>query len=567
MLKELVIKNYALIDELGIEYEPGLNILTGETGAGKSIIIGALSALLGERVDYDTIRTGAKNAEIEGAFTITTEAVKAVCQEAGIEPADDTLIIRRKLEKRGKTTNYVNDTLVGVSILKKVGDRLVDIHGQHEHQSLLSVDLHREVLDDFAKLRPVRDSLKALYHSYLDQTQVLKNLEEEIRRKKERQDLYQFQLKEIDEANLKSVELDELAGEKALLETAEKRSRLSQELKTLLSDEEGSVLSRLAESERRLEELAKIDPALKTYFELVKTVSLQADELWRALVAYQEKIEFSPERLEQINERLFLIDTLKKKYGRTIAEILALRDKIAEELSSIEIDESRITVIARDLTRLKQSLAEIALNLSSDRSRTKSILEKQVEAELATLGMPKARFFVGMKMAEDPEGLYESEGKRFRLNELGIDQIEFLFSANPGEEPKPLRKIASGGELSRIMLALKGVLTEADRIPVMVFDEVDVGIGGRIAEAVGKKLAALSTSRQVICITHLPQIAKYASRHFKVEKEVKGGRTYSKISKLDKKERVQELARMLGGEKITDTALRHARELLDEKHG
>ncbi len=565
MLKELIIKNYALIDDLGIEYAPGLNILTGETGAGKSIIIGALSALLGERVDYDTIRTGAKNAIIEGAFTVTDKPIKDLCQEAGIELIDGTLIIRRKIEKHGKTANYLNDSQVGVAVLKKLGDRLVDIHGQHEHQSLLAVELHLEVLDDFARLAPMRAGLKTLYHRYLEKNQELKNLEEEIQRRKERQDLYQYQVKEIDEANLKPSELEELAQEKSLLETSEKRTRLSQELKELLSEQEGSVLTRLAESERRIEELAKIDSAFKPYLELVKTVSLQADELWRVVVAYQEKIEFSAERLEQINERFYLIDKLKKKYGRDINDVLAYRDKIAEELASIEIDSGRIEEIKKELAEIRTQLAARAVQLSSKRNTAKTVLEKQLEVELNTLGMPKAQFFVGMKQMEDPAGLYESEGKRFRLNELGIDQIEFLLSANPGEEPKPLRKIASGGELSRIMLALKGVLTEADRIPVMIFDEVDVGIGGRIAEAVGKKLALLARSRQVICITHLPQIAKYATRHYKVEKEVRGGRTYSKITKLDKKERVKELARMLGGERITETTLRHAQELLEEK--
>lgn len=565
MLRELIIKNYALIDELGIEYEPGLNILTGETGAGKSIIIGALSALLGERVDYDTIRTGAKNAIIEGAFTVTQKSFKDLCQEVGIELPAGALIIRRKIEKHGKTANYINDSQVGVATLKKLGDRLVDIHGQHEHQSLLAVDLHLEVLDDFARLGSQRAELKALYHRYLEKNQELENLEEEIQRRKERQDLYQYQVKEIDDANLKPSELEELAQEKSLLETSEKRTRLSQELKELLSEQDGSVLTRLAESERRIEELAKIDTAFKPYLELVKTVSLQADELWRVVIAYQEKIEFSAERLEHINERFYLIDKLKKKYGRDINEVLAYRDTIAEELASIEIDSSRIEAIKKELGELRAHLAARAEQLSSKRNKAKTVLERQLELELNTLGMPTAQFFVAMKLTEDPAGLYESEGKRFRLTELGIDQIEFLFSANPGEEPKPLRKIASGGELSRIMLALKGVLTEADRVPVMIFDEVDVGIGGRIAEAVGKKLAALARSRQVICITHLPQIAKYATRHYKVAKEVRGGRTFSTITKLDKKERVKELARMLGGERITDTTLRHAQELLDEK--
>jgi DNA repair protein RecN (Recombination protein N) len=560
VLTELRIKNYALIDDLEIGYSNGLNVLTGETGAGKSIVIGALSLLLGERAESDMIRTGANSCEIEGTFSIKPNSI-ANFSDLPIDKTE-TIIIRRKIEGNGRSSCYINDRSVTANTLKRLGDLLVDLHGQHEHQSLLRIEFHRQILDDFAQLDSKREALGEIYLTYFTQKAELDTLTEQIRQRKERRDLDEFQYQELSAAQLKVGENETLLKEKTLLESAEKRFRLSQELNQIISENEGSLLEQFDICQKQFAELIGIDESLAASLNDIKSIRSVFDELWRNIVKYRDRIEFSPQRLEAINERLFLIEKLQKKYNRNIEALLVLQKDLEESLSSIEIDESRIVELKQELTLKENKLIKQAKELSRGRQQAKKSIESKLEQELAELGMPQARFIVSIVPIEDEAGLYEEAGKRYRLDENGIDQVEFLFSANPGEEPKPLRKIASGGELSRIMLALKSIT--ASRIPILVFDEIDLGIGGRVAEAVGKKLVKLSRNSQVICITHLPQIAKYAQSHFRVTKSTKAGRTRTTLLPLAESDRIEEIARMLAGTKISKTTISHARELLKE---
>ncbi|MDH5683222.1 MAG: DNA repair protein RecN [candidate division WOR-3 bacterium] len=560
MLAELRIKNYALIDDLEINYPNGLNVLTGETGAGKSIVIDAFSLLLGERAESEMVRTGAAACEVEGTFMIKPGSL-ADSVDFPIEQSE-TMLIRRKVEANGRSYCYINDRSVTSNTLKRLGDYLVDLHGQHEHQSLLRIESHQQLLDDFANLEPKRQDLSERFLRYQSQKAELENLRAQIQKRKERQELDQYQHQEIASAQLKPGERESILKEKILLENAEQRHRLAQELNQMLSENEGSILEQFDILQRRGSELVNIDDSLAEPVKELNTARSIIDELWRTIVKYRDRIEFSPQRLEALNERLFLIEKLQKKYNRDIEGLLALQKDLAKRLGSLEIDQTRIIELSQGLETKRSELVKKAKELSGARLQAKKRIEARLERELSQLGMAQARFVAAIEPVLDEAGIYEDSGKRYRLDENGIDKVEFLFSANPGEEPKPLRKIASGGELSRIMLALKSVIS--DKIPVLVFDEIDLGIGGRVADAVGRKLFELSRTRQVICITHLPQIAKYAGAHYLVTKRTRSGRTATNIERLSERDRVNEIARMLAGEKISKKTLSHAQELLKE---
>ena len=506
------------------------------------------------------IRTGANSCEIEGTFNIPQNSI-ASFSDLPIDKTE-TVIIRRKIESNGRSSCYINDRSATANTLKRLGDLLVDLHGQHEHQSLLRIEFHRQILDDFAQLDSKREALGEIYLSYFTQKAELDTLTEQIRQRKERREFDEFQYQELSAVQLRVGENETLLKEKTLLESAEKRFRLAQELNQIISENEGSLMEQFDIFQKQLAELINIDESLAASLNDIKSIRSVFDELWRNIVKYRDRIEFSPQRLEAINERLFLIEKLQKKYNRNTEALSVLQKDLEKSLSSIEIDESRIVELKKDLALKENKLIKQAKELSRSRQQAKKSIELKLEQELAELGMPQARFIVSIVPIEDEAGLYQEAGKRYRLDENGIDQVEFLFSANPGEEPKPLRKIASGGELSRIMLALKSVT--ASRIPILVFDEIDLGIGGRVAEAVGKKLVKLSRNSQVICITHLPQIAKYAQSHFRVTKSTKAGRTRTTLLPLAESDRIEEIARMLAGTKISKTTISHARELLKE---
>lgn len=569
MLAELRIRNYALIEDLTVEFGPGLNVLSGETGAGKSIIIGALTLLLGDKPDTDMIRTGADTAQVEGRFDVNGR-VTDECSEMGIPVVGDgppQLLLRRRTERNGRGAAYANDSGITVAALQKLGDRLVDLHGQHQHQLLLKTEVHLEILDEYAGLGPERRDFAERFRAFEQKTAELTRLDQELAERRARRELTEFQLKELSGAQVQPGELEELNRERELLQTAERRFTLARQLEELLSEQEGSIIGLLGIAGKALGELADLDPTLAERRTLLNEARAGADDLWRELVRYREAIEFSPERMEAVNARLFLIEKLARKYGLGANELAALQARLKSELDSIELGGSRRDELAAELTALKQDLVTRADALSRKRGRARSELEKQLSDEFNVLGLGRAALSVSLTRVPDPAGIYKRGAESYRLTPAGVDAAEFLFSANPGEELRPLRKVASGGELSRIMLALKSALSKADPVPTLVFDEIDVGIGGKVAEAVGKRLARLAKTHQVVCITHLPQIAKYAERHLSVSKSTRGGRTLTSIRTLDADSRVEELARMTSGAAVTKASLAHAREMLESAKG
>ena len=572
MLAEIRIRNYALIDDLTVEFGPGLNVLSGETGAGKSIIVGALTLLLGDKPDADMIRTGADTAQVEGRFEVG-KRLAGECSELGIPIAEDgslQLLLRRRTERNGRGAAYANDSGVTIAALQKLGDRLVDLHGQHQHQLLLKPEVHLDILDEYAGLGPDRSEFAERFRAYDDKTAELTRLDKELAERRARRELTELQLKELSGAQVKPGELEELNRERDLLQTAERRFTLTRQLEELLSEQEGSIIGLLGVAGKTLGELAELDPGLAERRALLGEARAGADDLWRELVRYRESIEFSPERMDEVNSRLFLIEKLERKYGLRADELAPLEARLKAELDSIELGGPQREKLVAELTALKQDLTARADKLSRRRGRARAELEKRLSAEFEALGLGKAVLSVSVSRVPDPDGVYERDGEHFRLTPTGVDSVEFLFSANPGEELRPLRKVASGGELSRIMLALKSVLSQADPVPTLVFDEIDVGIGGKVAEAVGKRLARLAKTHQVVCITHLPQIAKYAERHLLVAKLVRGNRTLTSIRTLDPDSRVEELARMTSGATVTKASLAHAREMLETagtRHG
>jgi DNA repair protein RecN (Recombination protein N) len=565
MLAEIRIRNYALIDDLTVEFSPGLNVLSGETGAGKSIIIGALTLLLGDKPDADMIRTGAENAQVEGRFDVDKRLAGA-CSELGIPMAEDgspQLLLRRRTERSGRGAAYANDSGITVAALQKLGDRLVDLHGQHQHQLLLKPEVHLDILDEYAGLGPDRGEFAERFRAFGEKSAELIRLDKELAERRARRDLTEFQLKELSGTQVKPGELEELNHERDLLQTAERRFTLARQLEELLSEQEGSIIGLLGVAGKTLGELAELDPVLAERGALLKDAQAGADDLWRELVRYRESIEFSPERMDAVNSRLFLIEKLERKYGLRADELASLEARLKAELDSIELGGSHRDELAAELAALKLDLTARADTLSRKRGRARSELEKRLTGEFEALGLGKAALSVSVSRVPEPDGVYDRGGEHFRLTPTGVDAVEFLFSANPGEELRPLRKVASGGELSRIMLALKSALSQADPVPTLIFDEIDVGIGGKVAEAVGKRLARLAKNHQVVCITHLPQIAKYAERHLLVAKSVRGNRTLTSIQALGADSRVEELARMTSGATVTKASLAHAREMLE----
>jgi DNA repair protein RecN (Recombination protein N) len=563
MLAEIRIRNYALIDDLTVEFSPGLNVLSGETGAGKSIILGALTLLLGDKPDTDMIRTGADTAQVEGRFDVD-QRLAAEYSELGIPPVEEgrpQLLLRRRTERNGRGAAYANDSGITVAALQKLGDRLVDLHGQHQHQLLLKPEVHLDILDEYAGLQAERSGFAERFRALEEKSAELARIDQELAERRERRDLTEFQLKELSAAHVQSGELEELGREQKLLQSAERRFTLVRQLEELLSEQDGSIIGLLGIAGKALAELAELDPGLAARRALLEEARAGTDDLWRELVRYRGSIEFSPERMDEVNSRLFLIERLERKYGKRADELALLEAGLRAELDSIELDGSRRKDLAAELSAIKQDLTGRAEALSRKRGRARTELEKRLAGEFEALGLDKAQLAVSISRILDPNGVYESGGERFRLTPAGIDTAEFLFTANPGEELRPLRKVASGGELSRVMLALKAATAGASDVPTLVFDEVDAGIGGAVAEVVGRKLRQLARGRQVLCITHLPQIAACADHHYVVRKRPSRGRTRSSAERLSDRERVEELARMLGGVTITVQARRHAAEL------
>jgi len=562
MLKELSIKNFAIIDQLRVEFAPGLNVLTGETGAGKSIVVDALSLALGERATVDLIRTGFQEAVVEAAFELNNRIaadITTALSEQGIEmdPGGD-LIVRRVLSSSGKNKVYINGSLANLATLAAVGANLADIHGQHEHQSLLSLERQLDLLDTFGGLDALRDDVTAEYRRLLDIRKKLAELQEGERDQAQREDLLRYQKNEIEAAQLKPGEDEELANAQKVMANAEKLAALSAMVDEALYSSDGSALANLKKAINGLKDVVQIDSSLAGALDLCESGRAQIEEAAREVSSYHNRGEFDPQRLEQIGDRLDLIQKLKKKYGKTIEEIIDFGTKATASLDRMERSTEEIENLKSGIQEIKFGLTDKANQLTKKRKAAAHELEKKVEAELNHLGMKKTTFTV--KITQEPGG---DTFDGLKLGPRGADRVEFLISPNAGEEPRPLAKIVSGGELSRIMLALKTILVEGDSIPTLVFDEVDAGIGGAVAEEVGNKLKRVAKKRQVFCITHLPQIASMAGSHYGVTKSVKDERTNTEVRLLDKQERVAEIARMLGGKTITEATIKHAKEMIE----
>jgi len=557
MLHELHIRNFAIIDEVAVEFDKGLNVLTGETGAGKSVIIDALCLALGERASIEHIRSGEKEALIEAFFDIPHELLNSnsTFSDLGIN-IDDGIILKRIISAQGKSRAYINDSMVNIQTLSQISRGIIDVHGQYEHQSLLFPSQQIELIDAAAGLISERQEVTALYEAQIKLKQKISGLLEKERERAQRIDILMFQINEIESAGLKIGEDEELSGEIKILSNASRLAELANHAYDFLYSSENACITNLSKTLNLLKEIslidAKAEEALKSSEE---SLSMLQDVAY-FLRDYKEGIDFNPERLERAQERLELIKGLKRKYGNNIQEILAYKGRAFRELDELQHAEERLETLRAELENIKIELGEKAHALSRKRKNAAKNIEQQVVKELSALSMPNTRFSIHITN-ENGEDTIDG----LKANPHGIDKVEFLLSPNVGEELRPLSKIASGGELSRIMLALKSILSEGDRIPVIIFDEIDAGIGGAAAETVGRKLKALSARHQVICITHLPQIASYADTHLRIEKKVLGQRTKVEIRKIEGDERTKEIARMLSGDS-SDVSIKHAKEML-----
>jgi len=566
MLTELHIENFAIIQELELEFRPGLTTFTGETGAGKSIILDAIMTLLGERADITLIRAGSERANVEGDFIIpeaNREAIHTLLENEGLLEDPQTLTLARELRSNGRSLARINGRVINTGLLRDLGAYLVDIHGQSEHLSLLNVRQHLRLLDHFAGTQSELGAYQTTYHELRRVQKDLATLRESERDATRRMDLLEYQASEIEAANLKADEEKPLRQELTRLANAENLAELSRQVLTLLEEgsaEAPSTSDLLGQAAAALEALSRIDQAKASLAESVQMALDNLAEVARELRAYNDSIEFNPHRLEQAEERLDLIQRLKRKYGGSIEAVLEFARAARQELEQISHAGERIAELEEREGELLTTLAGQAGVISQWRKQAAGALAIAVERELDDLNMAGAKFAVDIHLQPDPKGLQLEDGSRVSYDETGIDRVEFLIAPNIGEGLKPLVKIASGGETSRLMLALKKTLIQADSIPTLIFDEIDQGIGGRVGAVVGEKLWALGRQHQVLCVTHLPQLAAFGDQQLSVSKGVDAGRTITSVRPLTGEARMEELARMLGA--VTPVNLEAAREIL-----
>jgi DNA repair protein RecN (Recombination protein N) len=559
MLRFLRIRHLAVIDSVEVEFDPGLNVLTGETGAGKSILVEAVGLLLGGRASGDLVRTGEDAAAIEAIF----------------ESGGEELLVRREITAQGRSRAFINGALATAGALKDLSNRLIELHGQHEHQTLLDPSTHLGVLDAFGRLDALLAPTSLSFDALRARQDELARVRAATRDRDSRLDLVTFQLGELERAALKTPAHDEpgedveLAALRRVLASAERVERLCTESYTSLYDSDDAILAGLGGVWRRVAELADLDPQFKPYLDTRDGIKSQLEDLAGFLRKYADTIEASPARLQEVEERLALLERLKRKYGPTLADVIARREVLARELSDLSGGDDRIAALEQDVAVARAAFLEAAGKLSKERRRLSKDFARQLESLVADLAMERTRFEVRFGSGTLPEAAWSGRG---------IDDVEFFVSPNVGEDVRPLARIVSGGELSRIMLAIK-TLTATTRhgfsdatnrppsasAPGLIFDEVDAGIGGRVADVVGRKLRTLGSAFQVLCITHLPQIAAYADTHFEIDKRTDGGRTRTTVRRLEESGRVDELARMLGGEAVSDGLRQSAREMLMER--
>jgi DNA repair protein RecN (Recombination protein N) len=556
MLSLLKIKNIALIDELNLEFSFGLNLLTGETGSGKSIIVDSLGALTGERVSTDIIKSGESTAQIEGLFNINpTPELLEIFDESGVEIDENQseIIVRRELSLAGKNRIFVNNQSVTQGFLRKIGTFLVDIHGQGEQSTLFNQATHLEILDEYAKHESLREKTAEKFREFAAIENELKDLRSDDAQKLQLLDILRFQVKEIEIAQLNFNEDDQLDEEKRRLNNSEKVSLLSDESYDFLYENEDATITTLEKVIRRITELSEFEKSFADYAEGLNNAQATLEDLAIAVRSFRGKLEFSPERLEEIESRLAEISRLKRKYGGTIESVLQHLSESQNRLSGIEDSSLREEELRKKLAKIREEYLEVARKLHEARTKAAKKFEKSVEENLKAVSLEKARFEVKIEFDENNDKSFTAKG---------YDNIEFYFSANIGEAVKQIAKVASGGETSRLMLILNTTTKLAVDGKTVVFDEIDAGIGGRVAEAVGLKLKELSKNQQVLCVTHQPQVASLADEHFQISKEMTKDRTSVSVKILDANERIEEVARMLAGEKITDSARNHAKEMI-----
>jgi DNA repair protein RecN (Recombination protein N) len=563
MLKELSIRNFAIIDDLQISFSAGLTILSGETGAGKSIILSAVNLLLGSRASADLVRTGAENAELEALFEITESGrVADIMTGHGYAPSDG-LLVRRIISRSDMNRVYINGRMATIQLLNAITENLASISGQHVHQLLLKEEQHLLILDQFGGLTPLRAEVSTYFHQLIPMLEKLEKLNALQKRQAEHKELLEFQLREITAANPAKGEDKALEQERARLKNAEELYQVVYNSIESLYSAPGSVIEKLVDVKKNLDKVSRIDQQLKSKSADLSDTTYQIEDLIEGLRNYLNSIQMDEKQLEAVEERLDTLNKLKRKYGGSIAAVFERRESIEQDLSNVENIAELIRDTETQIGELHTRLKDRALILSRKRRKTAVSFAKKVISQLATLMLSKTEFQVSLHIlpVDEKTNPYLAAKNR-TITDTGIDRATFLIAPNIGETLKPLASIASGGELSRVVLALKALLAKTDSVETIVFDEVDAGIGGGVAEVVGKKLADLANHHQVICITHLPQIAKFGDRHYRISKHVSQGRTRTSIRLLNDEDRYKEIARMLGGEKITQATLEHAREML-----
>lgn len=552
MLLELRINNFALIDKVELQFAEGLNILTGETGAGKSILIDSVNFILGEKQGKDIIRTGQESAYVEGVFEVGSEEVSKLLQENGIE-TDDIIVLSREINQSGRSVSRVNGKTVTIGQLKQLGRLLIDIHGQHEHQSLLHDESHIDILDSFCgeSLSNLKEEYRNAFNSLKEIEKKIEKLAEDEQYKLRRIDLLKFQIQEISDAKLKANEYEELVTRRDILVNSEKiYSALSLAYQKLYEGyENDSAYDEIGTSIKSMEGVSSFDIRLNEIKEGLEDIYYKLQDSIESIRDYRDSVEFNQAELDEIEMRLDLINRLKRKYGNSVEEILEYFEKIEAELSQIERSEEIIDELNREKEKLLVEVNKIAESISQVRRDIGGKLGEYIEKELKYLGMERAIFKVEVEELE-------------KLNENGKDKVYFKITANPGEPLRSLSKVASGGEMSRIMLAIKSVIADIDEIPTLIFDEIDTGISGRTAQSVAEKMALISNGHQILCVTHLPQIASMADMHFKIQKFVENDVTTTKVFKLQIEEQTNELARMLGGAIVTELTRNHSKEML-----
>ncbi len=562
MIKSLYIKDFALIDELEVDFEEGLNILTGQTGAGKSIIIGALNMILGERADTDVIRQGKDKAISEATIRVGEDDELQTLLEDNEVEFSEYLILRREIRDTGSRA-FINDTPVNISVLKAAGDLLVDLHGQHDHQLLLKEENHLGVIDGFGEVEPILKSYQSQYKKMTELQKQLRDLKKREHELQEKTELYRFQVQELEEARLGEIDLEQLESEMNLLDNAEVLDQKAGAISEMEDSDDGNIIQLLNFLKLNLEDLARIEPEFENYLDEINAARVSVNEAIAFAERYRSSIEFNPKRLEELRQRQSELNRLQKKYQRDLPELIKYLHEIQRELSIADNFDLEIEKLEEAISTQAEILKEHALSLHETREKIGEKLALQIQQELTNLGIPHSKLDVRVDWILSEKGWIKVNGHTIDCTETGCDDVRMYISTNKGEEPKPLAKIASGGEISRVMLALKSILAKEQSLPVMIFDEIDTGISGEISEKVGASMRKLSKHCQIVAITHQPQIASQAHKHYKVAKAEEGERTVTRIIPLSDEEHIHEIASLMSGSEISESTLTSARELIE----